>query len=82
MVCSVYIDDILIVSSTFEGHLERVREVLSRLRRAGLCLKPRKLRPKVHFLGYVVSKDGVYPDRAKTEKVKRFPTLTDVTSLK
>ena len=83
--CFVYIDDILIISSTFEEHLERVREVLARLRKAGLRLKPEKcrfLRPRVHFLGHVVSKDGIYPDPAKTEKVQGFPTPTDVTSLR
>lgn len=83
--CFVYLDDILIVSSTLEEHLERLRVVLTRLREAGLRLKPRKchlLMLQVFFLGHIISKEGVHPDPAKTEKVKEYPTPTDVTSLR
>lgn len=81
--CFIYLDDILIVSSTFEEHL--LREVLARLRKAGLRLKPGKchlLKQKVCFLGRIISEEGVYPDPVKTEKVKEYPAPTDVTSLR
>ena len=48
--CFVYIDDILIASKTFEDHMTHLQTVLSRLRQAGLTLKPKKclfLREKV-----------------------------------
>lgn len=51
-------------------------------REAGLCLKPigsHLLRLKVCFLGHTISK---HPDPAKTQKVKEYPTPTDVTSLR
>ena len=38
--CLVYIDDILIFSATVEDHLERLRDVLNRLKNAGLKIKP------------------------------------------
>ena len=38
--CLVYIDDILIFSATVEGHLERLCDVLNRLKNAGLKIKP------------------------------------------
>ena len=38
----VYLDDILIVSATFEDHLKEVGRVLDRLSEAGLRLKPSK----------------------------------------
>ena len=34
--CFVYLDDILVVSDTFEDHLKHLSEVFMRLRRAGL----------------------------------------------
>ena len=40
--CFVYVDDILVASHTFVEHLQHFREVFTRIRDAGLHLKPRK----------------------------------------
>ena len=42
-VCLVYLDDIIVYSSTLEQHLERLVTVMERLRTAGLKLKPEKM---------------------------------------
>ena len=39
--CVVYIDDILVVGSTFEQHLQNLSKVLDRLCKANLKLKPK-----------------------------------------
>ena len=83
--CFVFLDDILVVSKTFEEHLSRLHEVLTRLRGAGLRLKLKKcnlLRDKVPFLGHVISRDGISLDPAKTEQVKCYPTPTDATKVR
>ena len=83
--CFVYLDDILIASKTFDEHLNHLREVFNRLRKAGLRLKPKKcllLRKEVPYLGHVISKEGIRPDPAKTEKVQRFPTPVDATKVR
>ena len=36
----LYLDDIIVMSSTFEEHIQRLDEVLCRLGNAGLKLKP------------------------------------------
>lgn len=54
----VYLDDLLVYSSTFESHLARLETVLSRLREAGLKIKVEKcsfLQSEVRFLGHLVS---------------------------
>ena len=83
--CFVYLNDILIVSKTLEGHLQHLQSVLGKLREVGLRLKPKKccfLREEVHFLGHVISRHGIHPDPAQTEKVKHYPAPTDVTSIR
>ena len=75
--CLVYLDDVIIVGKTFEEHLLHLREVLIRLREAGLKLQPSKCsfcQKKVAFLGHIVSDKGVATDPAKTAQVAKWPT--------
>ena len=80
-----YIDDVLVCSHTFEHHLSHLEQVFARLRLAGLRLKPQKclfLREKVPYLGYIVTRDGIMPDQAKTEKILSYPVQVDVTRVR
>ena len=81
--CFVYIDDVLICSQNFKDHFTHVEQVLQRLQSAGLRLKAKKyvfLREEVPYLGHVVTKDGIRPDPAKTEKMREYPIPTDVSA--
>ena len=83
--CFVYIDDILVASKTFNEHLSDLRQVFTRLRQANLRLKPKKcslLHDEVCYLGHVISKQGIKPDPQKTEKIRMYPTPTDVTRVR
>jgi hypothetical protein len=67
----MYLNNILIFSSTEEEHVEHVKEVLRRLRKAKLYLKLLKCEwhtQRTKYLGYIVSLDriSVNPDRVKT----------------
>ena len=60
--CFVYVDDILVASHSFVEHLQHLHEVFTRLRDAGLRLKPHKcnlLWNEVSFLGHIISTEGV-----------------------
>jgi len=73
----VYLDELLIVSETFQEHLEHVDEVLTRLNEAGLRLKPRKCRfsqEREEYLGHTLLSSGVSPNDKKVQAVKDFPT--------
>ena len=71
----VYLDDIIVYSTTFEEHLHRLDLVFSRLKKHGLKLKPDKcqfLRRQVTYLGHQVSQDGITPDPEKTADVQSW----------
>ena len=73
----VYLDDLLIVSRSFQEYLEHVEKVLTRLEEAGLRLKPSKCafaQEKVEYLGHTLSSSGVSPNDKKVQAVKNFPT--------
>ena len=73
---SVYLDDIIIYSSTIDRHLEHLDTVFDRLRQAGLRLKPSKCQffcPQIAYLGHVISVDGIRPDPEKITKIQNWP---------
>jgi transposase InsO family protein len=77
----VYLDDLLVYSKTWEDHLQRLEKVFLRLREIGVKLNPNKCKfglKSVHFLGYVISADGVATDPDKIAAVKEWkqPTTT------
>ena len=79
--CLVYIDDIIVFGIDFDQHVQRVDEVLTRIAKAGLKLKPEKcnmLQTEVVFLGHIVSAKGVQPDPANIAKIAGLsrPTTT------
>ena len=69
----VYMDDILIYTSTMEEHQELVRRVLQILKENRLFLKPEKCefaKEQVDYLGVIVSAKGVQMDPAKVEALR------------
>ena len=79
--CSVYIDDILVFSSSVEEHLEHLRQIFQRLQHVGLKLHPQICvfgSYEVLYLGHLISGSGILPNPEKKSAVKRFPTPTSV----
>lgn len=81
----LYLDDVVVFSSTFKQHLERLESVFSRLREHGLKLKLKKchfFQPEVKFLGHVVSASGVSTDPDKISAVRDWSTPSTVAELR
>jgi hypothetical protein len=78
--CLVYLDDVIVIGSTFQGHLLNLRKVFERFREARLKLNPEKcqlLQKKVKYLGHVVSPEGISTDPKKLKAVREWPTPKD-----
>ena len=83
--CHVYLDDVLVLGKTLEEHLTNLTKVFSRIRGAGLRLKPKMCdfaQESVEYLGHVVSAEGIQTDPEKLRAVNRYPTPTDVKPLR
>lgn len=68
----LYLDDIVIFSSSFQQHLHRLELVLSRLKEHNLKLKLSKchfFKEEVQYLGHVISAQGVATDPSKIQTV-------------
>ena len=78
-ICSIYLDDVLFFGSDFDKHMDRVDEVIRRLKEAGLKPKPETcqlLQTRVNFLGHSISAVGVLPDPDNLAKIKQWPIPT------
>lgn len=82
----LYLDDIIVFSSSVEQHLSRLELVLGRLETEGLKARLEKcsfFQREVGYLGHIISSKGVSTDRAKIEAVsnwKRPQTATELRS--
>jgi len=80
----IYIDDILVASKSRKEHMVHLREVLNKLRSAGLVLNLPKCtfgRSSVDFLGHLVSSQGIRPLATKVEALRGHPQPSTVKEL-
>lgn len=80
----VYLDDLLIISETFEHYLSVLSEVANQLRKVGLTINVRKSKfciKEVQYLGYMVGSGTLRPDPEKISAVTDYPRPTSVKQL-
>lgn len=78
----VYLDDIIVMSGTFEAHIKLLKTVAERLKSAGLTISLDKSKfclKQLRYLGYLINKDGVSPDPEKLQGINSFPTPKSIT---
>ncbi|KAJ8011835.1 hypothetical protein DPEC_G00062410 [Dallia pectoralis] len=81
----LYLDDIVVFSSTVEQHLARLDIVLGRLKQQGLKAKLSKcvfFQQEVRYLGHVISSKGVSTDPSKVQVVANWPSPTTISELR
>ena len=74
---SVYVNDLLIASVSWEDHCHRIEHVLRKLSENNITLKLEKskfIADEVQFLGFKLSECGITPSQDKIEAIQQFPT--------
>jgi hypothetical protein len=77
----VFLDDILIYSKSEEEHEHHLRMVLQVLREHHLYAKSSKCsfyQKQIHYLGHIISKDGIAVDPENIEAIREWSVLKNV----
>ena len=78
----VFLDDILVYSKNEEDHEENLRLTLQLLKEHQLYAKLSKrdfYRYRIHYLGHIISYEGISVDPKKIEAIIDWPTPRNVT---
>ena len=81
----VYIDGVLIASSSFHEHIDHLHQLFERFQRFGIVINPSKCIFGVEgleFLGHSIDKHGIKPLDAKIEAIKNFPEPDSLNKLR
>ena len=77
--CYVYIDDLLVASSSPLEHQQHLRLIFERLSHHGIIINAQKCTfgaSSVQFLGHLVDHDGIHPLQTKVQAIVDFPQPT------
>ena len=80
-----YLDDIIIFSQNELQHLEHLEIVFSHLQEAGLKMKHSKcdfFKSEIHYLGHLISPEGISPLPKKLDSIKHMPVPNSVKEIK
>ncbi|GBG78555.1 hypothetical protein CBR_g27780 [Chara braunii] len=81
----VYVDDILVYSSSYEGHVQHIEWALHALRDAGFKVTLEKCQfflTTISFLGHVVTDKGLQPEPQNVAAVRDAPVPTTITQVR
>ena len=80
----IFLDDILIASSSLDEHLQHLRSLFQRLSDHGLVINPAKCefgKSEVNLLSHSISAAGIRPHITRVEAVRTFPVPQDKKAL-
>lgn len=74
-----YLDNIVVVTKTFEEHLYSLEKTIKQIQEVGLTLNPDKCdfcKLQVQYLGFVVNQNGLNVDEVKIKPILKYPRPT------
>lgn len=75
-ICLVYLDDIIVFSTSLQEHMTNLEKVFQRLRESNFKIQMDKsefLKLETAYLGHIISKDGIKPNPDKISAIKNYP---------
>ncbi len=81
----VYVDDVLMKSSSVEDHLKEINHVLNQLTTAGAKIALHKgqwCKTKVNYVGLLVGRNGIEPQSNRTQAIQSIKTPTNLSELR
>lgn len=81
---SCYVDDVLIHSETLEEHIQHIKIVLDRIRRANMTLnitKSKWCQTEIKYLGLIINSEGCTIDREKIQSILDFKVPQNIKEL-
>jgi len=76
-----YLDDVIVLSKTFDEGIQRLEKFFWILKESGLTLRYDKykfLQSEITFLGHIVNKDGITPGENKVSAIKNSKVPNNV----
>lgn len=75
-ICLVYLDDIIVYSTSLQEHMNNLEKVFQRLRESNFKIQMDKsefLKLETAYLGHIISRDGIKPNPEKISAIKKYP---------
>lgn len=72
----IYIDDLLVHTTTWSEHLEKLQVLFDVMKNNHLTAKPKKCRfgqMEVAYMGFVIGRNLIRPDSSKVETLRNYP---------
>lgn len=84
-ICLVYLDDIIVFSTSLQEMMVNLEKVFTRLRESNFKIQMDKsefLKLETNFLGHVICRDGVKPNPDKIKAIQNYPIPKTPTEIK
>lgn len=84
-ICVVYLDDILVFSTSFEEHILSLKKIFDTLKEAKLKVQIDKcnlMKLQTEFLGHILTADGIKPNPNKIQIIKNLKLPTSQKQIK
>lgn len=84
-ICLVYLDDIIVFSTSLQEHIINLGKVFQKLRESNFKIQMDKsefLKLETEFLGHVICKEGVKPNPNKIKAIEKYPLPKTPTEIK